>query len=122
MASHEVANLTTLQMGTVVLPPASVAPTMVTARNPRATTAVLVELAPPLLSVATRVSASQLVASAVPTVHTAEPGINAAATDARKRPIYAALTGRRAGLGTYASGMRSTMRTSAARIPLARHI
>lgn len=125
VTSHETANLTASQMGTVVLRPASVAIIpMATARSPRATTVALMGLVRLPLSVAktTCVSASRLVVSAVPAVHTVMRGKCAAATVAQKRAIYAALMGRRAVRGTYASRMRSTAGTNAARIPLARHM
>lgn len=109
-------------MGTAVLQPTAVAQTMLTARNPRATTVALMGLAHIPMSVATPVSASRLAVSAVPMAHTARRAISAAATAAQTKPIYAALMGQRAARGTYASRIRSTAGTNAARIPLARHM
>lgn len=110
-------------MATVVLRPASAARTpTATARNRQATTAALMELAPLPMSVATRVSASRLVASAVPMVHTVMREKSAAATNAQTRPIYAVLMGQRATRGTYVSGIRNTTGMSAVRIPLAQHM
>lgn len=110
-------------MATVVLRPVSVARTpTATVRSRQATTAALMELAPLPMSVATRVIASRLVASAVLMVHTVGREKSAAATNAQTRPIYAALTGQRATRGTYVSGIRNTTGTSAVRIPLAQHM
>ena len=109
-------------MGTAVLQPTAAAQTMLTARNPQATTVALMGLAPIHMSVATLVSASRLAVSAVPMAHTARRAISAAATAAQTQPISAALTGQHVARGTYALRIRSTAGTNAARIPLARHM
>lgn len=109
-------------MGTVVLQLTAVAQTMLTARNRQATTVALMGLARIHMSVATPVSARQPVVSAVPTAHTARWAISAAATAAQPKPIYAALMGQRVVRVTYASRIRSTAGTTAARIPPARRM